>query len=475
MGNTCRKKPAVAKHRQQQKAETSEAQLAGETVPLLLAEDDRGDDDDDVDEKASEPGSASSGSYGASDGKSQYGGRDGGSVARSSALGSRRGMGRREGVNRERRPEEEVGGGRGGDAGGSSSHRSFTRLLYDWIPYLFVVYLIASALIIENFLDETEFDTFLKCMYFIVVTVLTIGYGDLCPETDAGKLYVIGFIVVMSCFATVFLGFVADWALRAQERAMELINKANEAEVKRDLKALQATVADNAGKDPGEMAQAEGSLHDADDEEHFRPASPIEAIAKAFSVVFFFAAIGAVSMMCLEGMALLDGVYWAVVTITTVGYGDFSPKTEYGRIFTCFYATVGVATVAWALSGVTQSFLSEGLRAEAEEKLGSQRITPEYLVKMGGPKGYVTENDFLKAMLVALGKVTEEDLQRIEERFVQLDVNGDRTLSIEDLVGDIDNLPIEPAKPTGWGKAKKKLGVKKHNSSTKTLRQMTNF
>jgi Ca2+-binding EF-hand superfamily protein len=48
--------------------------------------------------------------------------------------------------------------------------------------------------------------------------------------------------------------------------------------------------------------------------------------------------------------------------------------------------------------------------------------------------------DFTKATLLSLGKVTEEDLQMVAERFDTLDVNGDGQLSIEDLMGDMDQL-----------------------------------
>lgn len=49
----------------------------------------------------------------------------------------------------------------------------------------------------------------------------------------------------------------------------------------------------------------------------------------------------------------------------------------------------------------------------------------------------------MKAMLISLGKVTREDLDTIQGRFEELDVNGDRTLSVEDLVGDVEQLAKE--------------------------------
>ena len=39
-------------------------------------------------------------------------------------------------------------------------------------------------------------------------------------------------------------------------------------------------------------------------------------------------------------------IYWAIVTITTVGYGDISPQTELGRFFASFAMILGYATIA---------------------------------------------------------------------------------------------------------------------------------
>jgi voltage-gated potassium channel len=43
-----------------------------------------------------------------------------------------------------------------------------------------------------------------------------------------------------------------------------------------------------------------------------------------------------------EGWSWLDSVYFCVVTVATVGYGDFSPATPYGRLFTIIYIILGV-------------------------------------------------------------------------------------------------------------------------------------
>ena len=38
-----------------------------------------------------------------------------------------------------------------------------------------------------------------------------------------------------------------------------------------------------------------------------------------------------------EGWGVLDSLYFSVITLTTVGYGDFSPQTPAGKIFTILY------------------------------------------------------------------------------------------------------------------------------------------
>jgi voltage-gated potassium channel len=57
-------------------------------------------------------------------------------------------------------------------------------------------------------------------------------------------------------------------------------------------------------------------------------------------------AVGTVFYHFVEKWTLLDSLYFCVVTLSTVGYGDFAPTTSFGRLFTIFYILVGVGIIA---------------------------------------------------------------------------------------------------------------------------------
>jgi voltage-gated potassium channel len=43
-----------------------------------------------------------------------------------------------------------------------------------------------------------------------------------------------------------------------------------------------------------------------------------------------------------EGLRVVDALYFSVVTLTTVGYGDFAPETDLGQLFTAVYVLLGI-------------------------------------------------------------------------------------------------------------------------------------
>ena len=61
-----------------------------------------------------------------------------------------------------------------------------------------------------------------------------------------------------------------------------------------------------------------------------------------FSLALLTLLSGTFIYHALEGWEFLDAFYFTAVTLTTVGYGDLSPVTDLGKIFTVVYLFVGV-------------------------------------------------------------------------------------------------------------------------------------
>lgn len=56
-------------------------------------------------------------------------------------------------------------------------------------------------------------------------------------------------------------------------------------------------------------------------------------------------AIGTVAYHFIEGWTWIDSLYFSVITLTTIGYGDFSPQTDVGKLFTIFYILLGLGMI----------------------------------------------------------------------------------------------------------------------------------
>lgn len=61
-----------------------------------------------------------------------------------------------------------------------------------------------------------------------------------------------------------------------------------------------------------------------------------------FIYAIFIIGIGAALFHWLEGWSWLDAVYFVIITLTTIGYGDFSPTTPATKLITIFYGLNGV-------------------------------------------------------------------------------------------------------------------------------------
>ena len=63
-------------------------------------------------------------------------------------------------------------------------------------------------------------------------------------------------------------------------------------------------------------------------------------------VAFAILCTGAIFYHFVEKLGWIDAIYFSTITLATVGYGDITPKTDVGKIFTVFYVLFGVGIIA---------------------------------------------------------------------------------------------------------------------------------
>lgn len=72
--------------------------------------------------------------------------------------------------------------------------------------------------------------------------------------------------------------------------------------------------------------------------------------------------VGALVFSIIEDWAYLDAVYWADVTLFTVGFGDFSAATPLGRALLFPYALIGVISLGLVVGSIRSLVLERGRR-----------------------------------------------------------------------------------------------------------------
>lgn len=55
--------------------------------------------------------------------------------------------------------------------------------------------------------------------------------------------------------------------------------------------------------------------------------------------------VGTIAFHFIEGWRLIDALYFCIVTLTTIGYGDLYPKTDLGKVFNMFYILIGLGLI----------------------------------------------------------------------------------------------------------------------------------
>src|SRR5260370_34728311 len=152
-----------------------------------------------------------------------------------------------------------------------------------------------------------------------------------------------------------------------------------------------------------------------------------------YALMALLAAIlfGTIGLHFIERWSLADSFYVTIQTLTTVGYGDQTPRSGSGRMFAVFVMLIGAGGVALAISTIVQSVVQSELVETFGQLRRSKRMSKlrdHYVIRGSGRVG----SHLVRAMLSGNESfvVIEKDQQRAAE-FSQRGVNvlmGDATL-----------------------------------------------
>lgn len=150
-------------------------------------------------------------------------------------------------------------------------------------------------------------------------------------------------------------------------------------------------------------------------------------------VSLFFVVFAGALFSTLESISFADGLWYALVTVTTVGYGDVTPKTENGRIFGAFLILFGVVLFSMVTANIAAFIIGAEQKRREQEILHYVRAMGKRLEAESEAReleierilAHVTEKvDFLEAnMKLFNGNKISEEIHSLERNIKAFNQN----------------------------------------------------
>jgi len=249
-------------------------------------------------------------------------------------------------------------------------------------------------------------------IYFCIVTMSTVGYGDISPDTDGLRAFTVIWILI---------GIVAVFSQVSQAVTM-YTNVLSEWCRDRIEKMYPPVLVDIDGNGSCDFAMPESPLL-------YYSKNLVPSVSLMFLMQFPFAAI---FVALEEEWSFGDAYYHCLVTATTVGYGDISISTEDGRICSIFQIIFSVSMLGEIVSTLfklqddrrVKLDLVEQLHRKLEPNVVGNILESAAKLHSDGADGNevvipagVTKIDFVMGMLLQSGAVSWKQLEPYEELF----------------------------------------------------------
>ncbi len=281
--------------------------------------------------------------------------------------------------------------------------------------------------------------SFIWGLYFVVVTLTTVGYGDQEAWKSEGvmlfaALYALFGILLMGAA----LGIIAGELVKRNEKALK------EAQSKMlNEEAFAGEVGKKASGVGDAMVGPFKRIYEkytSDLVKQLVPSFITLTIMIALGMVFIWVDHTQVNSGDVDddaanynGITFIQCLYYAIITTTTIGYGDFSPKTDGGMVVGVIYILVSVTAVGNVLGNIAGAIIGQQQKA-AMDKILSKKITLADFEKFDiDGDGQIEKTEFVVRKLMLMGILSAEDVLRVEEEFETMDTDGSGEITLEDL------------------------------------------
>eukprot|EP00908_Phaeocystis_cordata_P001737 Transcript_11872.p2 GENE.Transcript_11872~~Transcript_11872.p2 ORF type:complete len:471 (+),score=196.94 Transcript_11872:59-1414(+) len=136
--------------------------------------------------------------------------------------------------------------------------------------------------------------------------------------------------------------------------------------------------------------------------------------------------------------------FWCFTAVTTIGYGNYTPLTESGRLLSVFFAAVGIPVCFRACAQLARWLLKHGVkriggRASAEQRLAGAFKT--FDVRRQGRLDFVACKKVAAELGYDLGR--HATARRFAELFAQCDQDGDATMDVHEFKALLETMGLD--------------------------------
>ena len=300
--------------------------------------------------------------------------------------------------------------------------------------------------------------SFVDAAYFAIVTATTVGYGDVSPQKPGARLFGCFFAVIGVGVIGIALGHVATFLHMKHEQLRRMLQQVALEATKMTLNVAGDTVVQTGKAVTSKKQQSAWSKMRYKLVKRTKPVRKLFGMTReqghvaaklgaAFVPLLVFVMLGCVVGRALEEeqWSWLDSIYWAMVTMSTVGYGDLCPYAPNSRLYCIFFIPLSVVALVGCIGAVTHLVVKQEKKEVGDVK-GVLRLGCN-LNRF--PSGKISKARFVLFMLEQMKLCDPKDLEHTRQQFQKLDRDGNGTIKLAHPKDVSKNTPIHNGSAVG--------------------------